>query len=88
MEVKLAKWGNSYGIRLPKTLINDLNLSENDSLSIEAKNNQIIIKKNNYDEMIIMDYAEKYYGKPFSKLKNVLANEEMDWGDSVGEEVW
>lgn len=88
MEVKLTKWGNSFGIRLPKTLIDDLNLRENDSLSIESKNNQIIIKKNNYGEMIIKDYAEKFYGKPFSKLENVLASEEMAWGDSVGEEAW
>ena len=88
MEVKLTKWGNSFGIRLPKAIIDDLNIKENETLSIETKNNQIILKKNNYDEIVIKDVAEKYYGKSFSKLKNVLSNEEMDWGAPQGEEAW
>ena len=88
MEVKLTKWGNSFGIRLPKAIIDDLNIKENETLSIETKNNQIILKKNNYGEIVIKDFAEKYYGKSFSKLKNVLSNEETDWGAPQGEEAW
>lgn len=88
MEVRLTKWGNSFGIRLPKTIINDLDIKENDILLIEIKNNQIILKKNNYGEISIKEYAESYYGKSFSKLQNVLSNEELDWGKPIGEETW
>ena len=88
MEIKLTKWGNSYGVRLPKKIIDDLNISENESLSLEVKNEQIILKKNNYGEISLKDYAEKAYGKPFKKLKNILTNEELNWGENVGDEVW
>ena len=30
MNVKLTKWGNSFEIRLPKTIIEDLSIKENE----------------------------------------------------------
>ena len=88
MEIKLSKWGNSLGIRLPKRVLDDLSIIEGDTLSIEIKNNQIIMKKNKYDEFIIKDYAESYYGKSFKSLQNVISEKELDWGKSKGEETW
>ena len=88
MDIKLTKWDNSYGIKHPKAIIDDLNINKNDSLSIETKNNQIILKKNDYGKIVLKDYAKKHYGKSFNKVKNVLANEQMDWVKSMGDEVW
>lgn len=45
MDVKLTKWGNSFGIRLPKIIIEYLSIKENETMTIEVKNNQIILKK-------------------------------------------
>ena len=39
-------------------------------------------------EIVLKDYAEKHYGKSFKKVKNVLANKQMDWVKSMGDEVW
>lgn len=41
----IQKWGNSQGIRIPKALLNELNIRENEILSLEINNNKLIIQK-------------------------------------------
>jgi antitoxin MazE len=43
----IVKWGNSQGIRLPKHLLDSVNLSDNDIVEIIAENDSSIIKKAN-----------------------------------------
>ena len=45
MMTTIQKWGNSQGVRLPKTILDILFLQENDPVEITAENNSIIIKK-------------------------------------------
>ena len=45
MTTTIVKWGNSQGIRLPKILLENINLAENDVVDVVAENNSIIIKK-------------------------------------------
>ena len=35
MEARLQKWGNSVGIRIPHSILKDLNLKINDLINIE-----------------------------------------------------
>jgi antitoxin MazE len=43
MAVKVQKWGNSLGVRIPKNVIEKTNLHENSEVEIESKNGAIII---------------------------------------------
>lgn len=43
MSVKIQKWGNSLGVRIPKAVIEKVNLSENSEVEIESKNGTIVI---------------------------------------------
>lgn len=43
MTAKIQKWGNSLGIRIPKSIIEKANLSENSEVEIENKDGAIII---------------------------------------------
>lgn len=43
MSVKIQKWWNSLGIRIPKTIIEEMNLSENAEVEVEHKDGVIII---------------------------------------------
>ena len=45
MEVTLNKWGNSMGIRIPNSLIQQLDLKENMLLKINAIKNKLVIEK-------------------------------------------
>ena len=43
MPAKVQKWGNSLGVRIPKSVIEKMNLSENAEVDIEHKNGSIVI---------------------------------------------
>lgn len=43
MSVKIQKWGNSLGVRIPKAVIEKVKLSENSEVEIESKNGTIVI---------------------------------------------
>lgn len=43
MSGRIQKWGNSLGIRIPKTVIEKLNLTENSEVEVEHKDGAIII---------------------------------------------
>ena len=43
MSAKIQKWGNSAGIRIPKTIMKKANLNIHSEIEIEYKNQKIII---------------------------------------------
>lgn len=45
MEVKLQKWGNPDGIRIPSNLLKLLNLKTNDKVDLNYEDDKIIISK-------------------------------------------
>jgi antitoxin MazE len=60
MQIKLQKWGNSLGIRIPSSIINELKLKENDLLNAAIKENKIVIDKNSHKS--IYELFEGYSG--------------------------
>jgi len=40
----VVKWSNSHGIMLPKVFLQNIKLSENDSVDITMENERIVIK--------------------------------------------
>ena len=46
MEVlRVQKWGNSQGIRLPKKILKDLGIDVNDKIEISLNDGEIILRK-------------------------------------------
>ena len=43
--LKIQKWGNSQGIRLPKKILKDLKIDINDKIEIILNGEEIILKK-------------------------------------------
>ncbi len=78
MSSKIQKWGNSLGIRIPKSVAEKLKLTENSEVEIEHKNGTIIIFP-----------AKKQYSLD-SLLKGItkenLHKEEAY--ESEGKEIW
>ncbi len=80
MVAKIQKWGNSLGIRIPKHLLDELEIEENASVEIVAKGNNILIypiKKKAYSLKELMSAV----------TKNNL-HTEIDDDAPVGKEVW
>jgi len=80
MTTTIQKWGNSQGIRLPKVILEDLDMKEGEEVEISTQNNTIIIKRSTKKRKTIQELFANYEGdyKP----------EDIDWGKPVGGEIW
>jgi len=80
MTAIISKWGNSQGLRLPKSVVKDLDLSIGDEVRITTKDHKVILEpikhKKKYD---IHDLVKKV-------PKNYKAHESFD--TQMGTEEW
>lgn len=79
MKTKIQKWGNSLGVRLPRSIIEQKSLRAGLDVSVVIKNEQIVI------EPVAEDVS----------LESLLAvvteenlHKETEWSDVYGNEVW
>ncbi len=77
MSSKIQKWGNSLGVRIPKSIIEKMKLGENSEVVIEHSNGSIVIYPK--DEFSIENLLNGI-------TKNNLHNE--DDSSVEGNEVW
>ena len=83
MEVAtIQKWGNSQGVRIPKRLLDSLEWHQGEKIILSAKNKKLVIeqapanRRKNIKELFEGFNSENYIPS------------EIDWGKSVGDEVW
>ncbi len=78
MAITVQKWGNSQGIRIPKAILDSVGWKSDDELVAQAYGNTIVIKpKHSITLESLFDGYEGNYDEG-----------EIDWGDSVGGEIW
>jgi antitoxin MazE len=78
MQVNVAKWGNSLGLRIPKDIAEEAGIRAGSKVEIEAADGRIVISapKRRY---VIADL-----------LKGVTPeamHEAFDWGPEIGREI-
>ena len=85
MDTNLSKWGNSAAIRIPKPILEELNIDssnfENISFNMDVEGNKLILNKKQEKTKFEL-LVEK------SKGEKINPKVDIDWGDSVGKEVW
>jgi antitoxin MazE len=79
MNTKIGKWGNSLGIRLPKYIVESLNLKVDTSLSIALDNGKIVMEISPETNLTIEDLLAQINEPPEA---------ELSWGKPEGEEIW
>lgn len=78
MEARIAKWGNSLGLRIPLAAVKAIGIKENTMVDLRIKRNEIVISK-----------AKSYkLADLLSKVTAKNRHSEIDTGTVVGEEVW
>lgn len=81
MEVQLKQWGNSQGIRLPKSVLKEAGFQPGDTLLVKAEDGKIVLYPS-FRHKTLEERAAEYDGK-------LNLDGELDWrGDPVGNEVW
>lgn len=69
METKVAKWGNSYAVRIPKEIIEKMQLRENSALYLNATHDSVIIKKKSRKDELLELLSSTSKEKPLFEDK-------------------
>lgn len=80
MNVRLAKWGNSLAIRLPKPAADAAGIGEGDTLEIVIPSKGRVELSRNRRKPTLKELV--------SKITPENRHDETDWGSRVGREVW
>ena len=80
MEIRLQKWGNSLGIRIPSTILKSLDLKSNDKINLDLDDDRIIITKAKKGKISLKERFNEYNGDKLTK--------EFNWDDARGREIW
>jgi antitoxin MazE len=77
MGAVVAKWGNSLGLRLTKSIVEQLGVKEGSELDLVVENGRLVIQPRRYSLEALMEEVtpENFHG-------------EIDWGAAVGDEAW
>ena len=81
MTTTIQKWGNSQGVRIPKILLDSINWSENEEVSINIEEDKLVIEE-------AKTQNRKKIKELFKDYKGEYKPEEIDWGEPEGEEIW
>ena len=80
MKLQVGRWGNSLAIRIPKYVVEALNLNSDDVVECSVESGKLVV--------------EPIHTLPELSLEELLAQAvepsgpEVDWGQPMGEEVW
>jgi antitoxin MazE len=80
MKSQIGQWGNSLAIRIPRYVVEALNLKPNDAVECTVENGRLVM--------------EPLLALPELSLEELLAEvveppePEVDWGRPLGEETW
>ncbi len=79
--MQLKPWGNSLGIRLPKSVLQKAGFQPEDYLLVKAESGRVILARSARHKSL-EERAAEYGGQ-------LNLDGELDWrGDPVGSEVW
>ena len=87
MRTTLQRWGNSQGVRLPKSIVESLGISVGASVIVEVSGD--------HSRITITPDAESRPVRGRHRIEDLIAESapdafasEHDWGSAQGKEVW
>lgn len=84
----IRRWGNSQGIRLPKELMAQMNLKENDTIGINIHDGKMTIEKIDRPKYLnLQERLEAFYNTPIDEIY-VESIQEVEVGEPKGNEFW
>jgi antitoxin MazE len=76
---QISKWGNSLGLRLPKSVAREAEVGEGDTVDVSVRNGAIVIRPSrpvySLDQLV-------------GKITPRNRHGESDWSAPVGHEAW
>jgi antitoxin MazE len=76
---QVSRWGNSLGLRLPKSVAREAHLDAGDTVEVSVDNGSIVIRPSrprySLDELV-------------RRITPKNRHHESEWGGPLGDEVW
>jgi antitoxin MazE len=80
MVTKIQKWGNSLGMRIPKSFAKEAAIEEGSSVDISLEGDSLVIRP--------VRAAQYRLSELLSRVTEENRHEEISTGDTVGREMW
>ncbi len=71
MTVTIARWGNSLGVRIPKSVLQTAHLSEGDQVDVEGRDGEVLVKRRasvSLRELLDQITSDNLHGEQFAEL--------------------
>ena len=81
-QIRVNEWNGSLGIRFPADFVDFIQLKDKSLVEIQTDGDRLIITK-------VKETPKKYSIKElFEMYPSDCIEEELDWGNPIGDEVW
>lgn len=80
METKIQKWGNSLGVRLPKSVAVASSLKEGVRVKVSESEGRVTIEA--------LPESEVSLDEMLSAITDTNKHTEINWGEAKGNEIW
>jgi antitoxin MazE len=80
MQAHIQKWGNSLAVRIPKTVADEVGLTNDSAVEITITDGQILIRPVKTQVYSLDDLL--------AQVTTDNLHSEVDTGDAIGKEVW
>lgn len=80
MVTRILKWGNSLGLRIPKSFAKQAGVEEGSTVDIVLEGDHLVIRAVKSNEYHLSDLL--------SQVREDNLHDEISTGDAVGREVW
>jgi antitoxin MazE len=80
MRTKIVKWGNSLGLRIPKSFAKEVSVGEGSVVDLSMEDGNLVVKVTKPEEVDLKDLLDG--------INDENIHGEIDTGDAVGGEVW
>ena len=80
MRTKIVKWGNSLGLRIPKSFAEEVRVGEGSVVDLSMEDGNLVVKPADVEEVDLEDLL--------ARITDENIHEEIDTGDAVGGESW
>ena len=80
MVTKIQKWGNSLGLRIPKSFANEAGVEEGSAVDLFLEGDRLVIRP--------LKTARYRLSDLLSQVKEDNLHDEISTGDAVGRESW
>ncbi len=80
MQTKIQKWGNSLGLRIPKSFAEEAGVEAGSEVDLSVEDGELIVRPNREPKYNLKDLLRGV------SAENV--HEEVETGEPVGRETW